>query len=121
MPFPFVYRVPQSVSDETLAALRIKLVQITSDLMKCKREWVGPDFFRSALEDPASSGEGCSTVLIKLETGLFDGRPNDDPQVKAVLQALADAVWEAFGGKYEVEASIAGWHPGWKALREAVE
>ncbi|KKU82315.1 MAG: hypothetical protein UY10_C0036G0001, partial [Microgenomates group bacterium GW2011_GWA2_47_8] len=65
--------------------------------------------------------EGCSTVLIKLETGLFDGRENDDPQVKEVLLALTDAVWEAFGGKYEVEASVAGWHPGWKALREAIE
>ncbi|OGD84116.1 hypothetical protein A2572_03250 [Candidatus Collierbacteria bacterium RIFOXYD1_FULL_40_9] len=119
MPFPFVYRVPQSISDETLLDLRITLVQITSDLMKCNKEWVGPEFFRSTLKDPADLKEGCSTVLIKLETGLFDGRENDDPQVKEVLQALTDAVWEAFNGMYEVEASVAGWHPGWKCLREA--
>jgi hypothetical protein len=114
-----VYRVPRSISDETLETLRVKLVQITSDLMKCKKSWVGPDFFRSALKDSTNPDEGCNTVLIKLETGLFDGRPDDDPQVQEVLKALTDAVWEAFGGKYEVEASVAGWHPGWKCLREA--
>ena len=120
MPFPFVYRVPQSIPDEILEVLRIKMVYITSDLMKCKKEWVGPEVFRSALKEPVHPDEGCSTVLIKLETGLFADRPDDDLQVQEVLKALTDAVWEAFDGKYEVEASVAGWHPGWKHLRKAI-
>ena len=119
MPFPFVYRVSQSIPDETLEELRPKLVQIVSDIMGCPKKWVGPEFFRSTLKDPTDPNEGSGTVLIKLETGLFDGRPNDDQQIQNVLQALTDAVWEAFDGKYEVEASVAGWHPGWKYLKKA--
>ena len=120
MPFPMVYQVPQGVSDETLLALRRELVRVTSELMDRPEDWVGVAFFKSALPDPGS-GEGAATVLIKLETGLFAGREDGDGQVQRVLQALAEAVWAALRGEYEVEAAVAGWNPGWKFLKEAIE
>ncbi len=120
MPFPMVYQVPQGVSDETLLVLRREIVRVTSELMDCPEDWVGVAFFKSALPDPGP-GEGAATVLIKLETGLFAGREDDDDQVRRTLQALAEAVWVALKGEYEVEAAVAGWHPGWKFLKEVIE
>lgn len=120
MPFPMVYQVPQGASEETLLTLRREIVRVTSELMDCPEDWVGVAFFKSALPDP-DHGEGAATVLIKLETGMFAGRENDDDQVRRVLRALAEVVWVALKGKYEVEAAVASWYPGWKFLKEAIE
>ncbi len=120
MPFPLVYRVPKSIKNKILKALRIELVRITSELMGCPKEWVSPDFFRSALKDPATSDEGSSTVLVKLETSIFHGRTNDDQEIQKVLKALVDAVFEAFGGQYAVEIGVVDWHPDWKYLRKVL-
>lgn len=120
MPFPLVYRVPKSIEDKVLIGLRSELVRITSELMNCPEHWVGPDFFRSALEDPQDSDEGCATVLIKLETGLFEGSFDDESQIQKVLEALANSVFEAFGGKYQVESVLSVWEPGWNHLRKVL-
>src|SRR5687767_2183439 len=116
MPFPFVYRIPQRADERTLLNLKRRLVDSTSLLMDCPKDWVGVELFKTTVDVPKDENDGCDTILIKLETGLFNGRSDDDELVQLVLKELSVIVWAAFDGEYEVEAAVNGWHPGWKYL-----
>jgi hypothetical protein len=102
------------------------LVQITSEKMSCPKRHVGVSFYRNSLPDPVSEDEGTSTVLLKLETAFFakmerlaNGMKINPEIVKGVLAAQVDAIWEAFGRRYEVEAAPTSWNPDWTYIREA--
>lgn len=119
MPFPMVYRLPRSMSTRDMLLLRRSLVDITSTIMACPKKWVGVELFKTTLPEAFDEEDGCSTVLIKLETGMFSDSHIEPYIVVGVLKALSDAVWDALDGKFEVEASVTKWDSRFVYLREA--
>lgn len=120
MPFVMVYGMPNETDLEVLENLRIQLVQTISQMMHCPPAWVRPFFVLDMLSRPTGF-ESCTTVLVKLETGLFRGRDHDDQHVADVLKAISQDVWNALGGMHEVEISIIPWPPDWSYIIKAVE
>lgn len=71
------------------------------------------------LDEATDEAEGCRTIYVSLDTAMFFGKPEVDALAKDVTAALASVIWNAFGGKYEVEVFIGNLNPAWKTLLKA--
>jgi len=118
MPFPVVYGIPKDTPVPVLNGLRKDIVRTVAETMGCKISWVRPFFPMDLLDEPTDETSGCRTIFVSLETALFFGKddPENDAKAQRVTKALAQVIWAAFGGKYEVEVFIANLNPIWRTL-----
>src|SRR5689334_2866354 len=108
MPFVTVNGCPSETPQKVLSTLRRKLVKSVSRKMGVSPSWVRPFFPKDMLDDPTSELDGSSTIYVRLETGMFSGELTAEQESKAVgvVSAIAQIVFDAFEGKFEVEVMI---------------
>ena len=116
MPFVFVWGVPESTSNAELLQLRQSIVSSLVEAMKVDPSWVRVFFPRDLLTDPVQAEDGSHTIYMSIETGMLYGQSENDPDPKAVTQAIAKVVWQTFEGQYEVECFIGNHNPSWVSL-----
>ena len=119
MPFPIVWGTPKETPKEKLHELRVEIVKALVETMKVPASWVRPFFPVDMLDEATEEAEGCNTIYACLDTAMFFGKPDVDNLAKAVTDALANAIWKVFGGKYEVEVFVGNLNPAWKTLLKA--
>jgi len=118
MPFPVVYGIPKDTPVSVLNGLRKDIVRTVAETMGCKISWVRPFFPMDQLDEPTDTESGCRTIFVSLETAMFFGKDDPEANEKAlrVTKALAQVIWAAFGGRYEVEVFINNLNPTWRTL-----
>ncbi len=118
MPFPIVYGVPKDTPQDVLTKLRRDIV---AALVKANvpQKWIRPLFPADLLDEPKEEADGASTIYVKLDTGMLHDKPDAKVVAERLLRPLAQLIWDAFSGKYEVEAFIGDLNTEWKVLIEA--
>jgi len=120
MPFVVVNGIPNGTQKDILHVLRRNLVEVVSSQMEVPKEWVRPFFPVDWLDDPIAPEEGCNTIYARLDTAMFTGHePSFETLPVSVVTAIAQVIWEAFEGKYEVEVFVGELNPKWKKLLPA--
>ena len=119
MPFPILFGVPEDTPEEVLKVLRRDIVATLASKMRVPANWIHPFFPKDLLGEPEEEADGSSTIYVSLDTAMFHGVTNVDALAKEVTQALAEVVWEAFSGRYEVEVFIGDLNKEWKYLIKA--
>ncbi|OGC45254.1 hypothetical protein A2V49_01485 [candidate division WWE3 bacterium RBG_19FT_COMBO_34_6] len=116
MPFPIIWGIPKNTPQEKLVELRKRIVKTLVDAMDVSAYWVRPLFPIDMLSEPKEECEGCNTIYGSLDTGMFFGKKDVDNLAKTVTAALAQIIWDEFGGRYEVEVFITNLDPHWSTL-----
>lgn len=117
MPFPFIF-VPANTPKTVLRELRRNVVTTLAE-NGVKREWTRPLFPADLLNEvPTDASEGATTIYCRLDTALFDEKP-DPVREKHITADLAQIIWEAFDRKFEVEVFIGNLKLASKTLIEA--
>ena len=119
MPFIEVLGLPKDMSSEEMVSLRWEIVSVVARQMNCQSSWVRPFFVQDMLGEPEMDGDGANTIYVRLDTAMFSGELDDETLPLDVTSALAQVVWDAFGGKREVEVFIGELNPKWKKLLKA--
>ncbi len=120
MPFVIVHGIPEGANPSVLIALRRDMVASLAQNMGVPTEWVRPFFVPDMLPPPTETEDGCATIYVRLDTGMFAGKLDDDVSPIKAVENLARLIWVAFGGKYEVEVFVGDLHPKWKKLLAAL-
>lgn len=113
MPFVKVWGVPFHVNDDRLLLLRqdiVSSIHLTMSTLEVPvpKNWVRPFFPLDRLDMPKEPNEGAQTIYVELDTAMFNRPldPEDETLPLAVMEHLAQTVWDAFDGVYEVEACL---------------
>lgn len=116
MPFPIVWGIPYGTPNFVLVELRKNIVATLAETMPVKAGGIHVFFPDDMLGEPTDISEGSSTIYVQLDTAMFFDRSDTDELVKKVLEAITLVIFEAFDGKYEVEAFVGDLNPAWKYL-----
>lgn len=117
MPFIFVCGLPENMPKTTLLELRRKLVLRLSENMGVDSSWVRVFFPKDRLDDLSESDN--DHIYVTIETGMFYGKHEDSNDPKSATSAIAQLIWDAFDGQFEVECFIGSHNPIWVTLIEA--
>lgn len=116
IPFIFVYGVPDTAEKDTLRLLRRDIVATVVEAMDCEQSWVRVFFPTFHLEEPQDPEEGCHTIYVAIDTGMFTGSAVANREVQNVTDAIGNVIFDAFRGRREVEVFIRDLNNRWKTL-----
>ena len=126
MPFVIVHGIFESTATSTLTELRRSIVASVSKTMglpgvPVPASWIRPIFVRDMLGESEVEADGCNTIYVRVDTAMFSGKfdEEDESWPLVVVSELAQVIWDAFGGRYEVEVFIGELNPKWKKLLKA--
>lgn len=126
MPFVIVHGIPEHTATSKLTDLRRSIVASVSETMSSPgvpvpASWIRPIFVRDMLGEPEVESDGCNTIYVRVDTAMFSGKLDEEDETwpLVVVSALAQIIWDAFSGKYEVEVFIGELNPKWKKLLKA--
>jgi len=119
MPFVNVLGIPAGTPQPDLMEMRREIVRAVSYFMTTRKDWVRVNTFEDLLPEPVIEDDGSSLICVRLDTGMFEGQDKDAMAPNLVTAALLEIVWNAFGGRYEVEVCVDQLHPDWGKTRAA--
>lgn len=118
MPFIVVYGIPAGTSRAHLRDLKAQIVATLSLSMKAPPNWIRTFFVADMLADDSaeilSPVESCSTIYVRLDTGMFNDK--NEAQATAVTADLAHVIWRSFDGLREVEVFVGELNPALKTI-----
>lgn len=117
MPFIFVWGLPENTPKYSLLQLRRKMVLSLSENMRVDSSWVRVFFPKDRLDD-LTQGDS-DHIYVTIETGMFYSKPESSSEPKIATSAIAQLIWDAFDGRFEVECFIGSHNPAWVTLVEA--
>lgn len=119
MPFPIVWGIPNDTPKEVLEVLRWNIVAALAETGLSPAHWIRPFFPADLLGAPRDNADGCRTIFVELATAMFFGKEDADAKATRATKALAQTVWRAFSGQYEVEVFVGDLNPAWRFLIKA--
>ncbi len=117
MPFIFLWGIPETTPKYTLLQLRQNLVLSLAENMRIDTSWVRVFFPKDQLDD-LSEGDH-EPIYVTIETGMFYSKEESSSEPKNVTGIIAQIIWDAFDGHFEVECFIGTHNPAWVTRIEA--
>lgn len=129
MPFVVVHGIPSGTDIEVLWTLRRSIVSCLSTSMRLDEDldkpipphWIRPFFPADLLDEPTGEEDGAKTIYARIDTAMFSDLPHYAALPAKVAEKLAQVIWDAFEGTYEVEVFVGELHAKWKKLLPAKE
>ena len=114
MPFPIVFGLPDETTSALLRKIRTNIIVKLAAATGIKPSTIRPFFPNDRIGDPDEGQD--NTIYCKLDSGMFVGQP--ERMRKAATSAINGVIWQAFGGKFEVEVFINDLDGTGKTLRK---
>ena len=104
MLFAIVYGIPENTSPDVLLKVRDGIISAAAESMSISPEMVHPFFMESALKSPPKDHP--VTVFCRLDTELFYDNVGPVSERQHLTNAVAMAIFHAFGELYQVSVGI---------------
>lgn len=104
MPFPTVYGLPSETAPDLLKKIRAEIISAVAETMGIKPNIVRPFFPKDLAGDPDEGQD--DTIYCRLDSGMFYNKPDTLSNRLKVTSAVAQIIWNAYNGRYEVEVFI---------------
>lgn len=119
MPFIVVENVPDGVTTTQLLPIRRKIVaDLTAHDVPVG--WTRPIFHRDEAGDPLTPEDGSNTVYFHLDTAMLFDLVGEAAKKRSdeLMTLIGDALFDGFGGLYEVEGFVFNCNPNFHYLHK---
>lgn len=114
MPFPMIYGLPEETPNSLIKQIRASIITELAKALRIPTTIIRPFFPNDRADDPDAGQD--NTIYCRLDSGMFNGKSAEER--KKATATIAEVLWRAFHGLFEVEVYIGDLDGSGRAFRK---